>query len=63
MYRATALIDISKKLKPDNIYCDDSRVLLKAIEADSISLSVWSPLYNVGKNYEKDLTFAEWKGP
>lgn len=48
-----------KKLEPDNIYCGDSRVLLKAIEADSISLSVWSPPYNVGKNYEGDLTFAE----
>ena len=56
-----ALIDISKKLEPDNIYCGDSKVLLKAIEAESISLSVWSPPYYVGKNYEKDLTFAEWK--
>ncbi|MCY4210285.1 MAG: site-specific DNA-methyltransferase [Gammaproteobacteria bacterium] len=56
-----ALIDISKKLEPNNIYCGDSRVLLKGIEAESISLSVWSPPYHVGKNYEKDLTFAEWK--
>ncbi len=56
-----ALIDISKKLEPDNIYCGDSRVLLKGIEAESISLSVWSPPYHVGKNYEKDLTFTEWK--
>ena len=56
-----ALIDISKKLETDNIYCGDSRVLLKGIEAESISLSVWSPPYHVGKNYEKDLTFTEWK--
>jgi len=56
-----ALIDVSKKLEPNNIYCGDSRVLLKGIEAESISLSVWSPPYHVGKNYEKDLTFAEWK--
>ena len=56
-----ALIDISKKLEPDNIYCGDSRVLLKGIETESVALSVWSPPYYVGKSYEKDLTFDEWK--
>ncbi len=56
-----AIIDISKKLEPDSIYCGDSRVLLKGIEEESIALSVWSPPYYVGKNYEKDLTFKAWK--
>ena len=56
-----ALIDISKQLTPDNIYCGDSRVLLKCIEKETIALSVWSPPYFVGKSYEKDLTFDEWK--
>lgn len=56
-----AIIDISKKLEPNAIYCGDSRVLLKGIEAESIALSVWSPPYYVGKNYEKDLTFKAWK--
>ncbi len=56
-----AIIDISKKLEPNNIYYGDSRVLLKGIETNSIALSVWSPPYYVGKNYEKDLTFDEWK--
>ena len=56
-----ALIDISKKLESNHIYCGDSSVLLKAIESESIALSVWSPPYHVGKEYEKDLTFAAWQ--
>jgi DNA modification methylase len=55
------IIDFSKKLQPNNIYCGDSRVLLKQIEPESIAVSVWSPPYYVGKNYEKDLTFETWK--
>ena len=39
----------------------DARVILKLIELDSIALSVWSPPYHVGKNYEKDQSFDEWK--
>ncbi|MDD8025560.1 MAG: site-specific DNA-methyltransferase [Acidobacteriota bacterium] len=47
-------------LKPDNIYKGDARKLLKKIEPDSISLSVWSPPYHVGKEYEKQYSFEEW---
>lgn len=39
----------------------DARVILKLIELDSIALSVWSPPYHVGKNYEKGQSFDEWK--
>ena len=48
-------------MEPNSIYCGDSKVLLKGIEEESIALSVWSPPYYVGKNYEKDLTFKAWK--
>ena len=34
---------------------------MKKIEPGSISLSVWSPPYYVGKEYEKYLTFPEWQ--
>jgi len=56
-----AIIDFSKKLDTNAIYCGDSRVLLRRIEHESIALSVWSPPYYVGKDYEKDLTFDAWK--
>lgn len=45
----------------DRIYCGDAKDLLKQIEPDSISLSVWSPPYHVGKDYEKDMSFDEWE--
>jgi site-specific DNA-methyltransferase (adenine-specific) len=34
---------------------------LTQIRPESIALSVWSPPYYVGKDYEKDLDFAAWK--
>lgn len=48
-------------LDVNKIYCGDSRELLKQIEPESISLSVWSPPYHVGKDYEKGTTYVEWK--
>lgn len=56
-----AVINLSDNLKPNDIYCGDSRILLKKIDTDSVALSVWSPPYYVGKDYEKDLTFEAWK--
>nr|VFK01031.1 MAG: site-specific DNA-methyltransferase (adenine-specific) [Candidatus Kentron sp. H]VFK01580.1 MAG: site-specific DNA-methyltransferase (adenine-specific) [Candidatus Kentron sp. H]VFK04950.1 MAG: site-specific DNA-methyltransferase (adenine-specific) [Candidatus Kentron sp. H] len=56
-----AVVNLLKPLPPDNIYHGDSRVLLKRIEPGSIALSIWSPPYYVGKDYEKDLTFEDWK--
>jgi DNA modification methylase len=46
----------------DCIHHGDARSLLPRIAQDSIALSVWSPPYFVGKNYEKDLTFEDWQG-
>ncbi len=34
--------------------------LLREIEHNSIALSVWSPPYFVGKDYEKHLTYHDW---
>ena len=48
-------------LLENKIYQGDSRDLLKRIRANSIAVSVWSPPYYVGKNYEKNLSFDDWK--
>ncbi len=48
-------------LEPGDVYCGDARDLLPQIEHNSIALSVWSPPYFVGKEYESDLTFDDWK--
>ncbi len=56
-----AIINIFNPLTPNEIYHGDARNLLNRIERDSIALSVWSPPYFVGKEYEKDLSFDGWK--
>lgn len=49
-------------LEVNQIHQGDSRNLLKQIESESVSLSVWSPPYFVGKDYEKYLeTFDHWR--
>ena len=47
--------------KPNGIYLGDARTLEDHIEHNSVSLSVWSPPYHVGKDYERDLSFFDWK--
>lgn len=42
------------------IHQGDARELLPQIEANSIALSVWSPPYFVGKEYEKYLSYEDW---
>lgn len=44
----------------DGIHEGDCRELLPLVEPESISLSVWSPPYFVGKSYEADLDYAGW---
>lgn len=46
---------------PNEVYCGDAREIAERIEAGSVALSVWSPPYHVGKDYERDVTFVEWK--
>lgn len=39
----------------------DARDVLKRIETNSVSLSVWSPPYHVGKKYEEGQSYEEWQ--
>ncbi len=40
--------------------CGDASALLLDIERESVALSVWSPPYFVGKEYEKHLSYEDW---
>ncbi len=48
-------------LRHNEIHHGDARELLPQIEPNSIALSVWSPPYFVGKDYEAHLTFEDWQ--
>jgi site-specific DNA-methyltransferase (adenine-specific) len=48
-------------LEIDKVHCGDARSLLPLIEPNSLALSVWSPPYYVGKEYESYLSFEDWK--
>ncbi|HNY44691.1 MAG: site-specific DNA-methyltransferase [Bacteroidota bacterium] len=52
---------VANPLKVNAIHQGDASELLKKIEPNSIAVSVWSPPYFVGKNYEKHLSFEGWK--
>ncbi|MBI3323909.1 MAG: site-specific DNA-methyltransferase [Candidatus Omnitrophica bacterium] len=45
----------------NKVYAGDARALLPHIAPDSIALSVWSPPYFVGKQYEAYLSFEDWQ--
>ena len=53
--------DRDEFLHANGIFNGDARDLLRQIEPNSISLSVWSPPYFVGKDYEAHLTFEDWQ--
>lgn len=48
-------------IQPNSIVCSDARNALKRIECNTVSCSVWSPPYHVGKEYEKEMTFSDWQ--
>ena len=48
-------------LSPNSIYHGDAIELLSSIAPNSVALSVWSPPYFVGKQYESHLTFENWQ--
>jgi DNA modification methylase len=48
-------------LIPNAVYCADARDLGALLEPESVALSVWSPPYHVGKDYERDMSFLDWK--
>ena len=52
---------IDDALAVDHVYQGDVRELLPKIQLNSIALSIWSPPYFVGKEYESDLSFEDWQ--
>ena len=44
----------------DQIYCGKAEELMKQIEPNSVAVSVWSPPYHVGKQYESEQSYEEW---
>src|SRR5689334_22181324 len=48
-------------LELNQIYQGDCCELLPKIRPNSVALSVWSPPYFVGKQYEVDHTFETWQ--
>ena len=52
---------LDNALVPNQIYHGDARQLLPKIQPNSIALSIWSPPYFVGKEYEADLSFDDWQ--
>lgn len=51
----------SNFLEPGEVYSGDAAELIHRLAPESVSLSVWSPPYNVGKNYESDQSTADWE--
>lgn len=45
----------------DGVYLGDARALAELLLPDSVDLSIWSPPYHVGKSYERDQSFIEWR--
>ena len=48
-------------LDVDDIYCGLSEEMMARIEPGSIALSVWSPPYHLGKEYEKGQSLEQWQ--
>ncbi len=48
-------------LQENEIHCGDARAMLELVRPNSVSLSFWSPPYFVGKSYERDMTFEDWR--
>lgn len=44
----------------DKNYCGTAEELMQKIEPNSIAVSVWSPPYHVGKNYEDGHSYEDW---
>lgn len=61
MARAALRAAAADFLADDEIYCGDCRALLPRLRPDSAALSFWSPPYFVGKSYERDWSFADWR--
>src|SRR5437588_9073291 len=51
---------LEMSLAINQIHLGDARELLHQVEPNSITCSVWSPPYHVGKAYEKDMSYEDW---
>lgn len=54
-------IDLGSWLQPGLIHQGDSAELIHRIEPESVDLSIWSPPYHVGKEYEAGQSFKDWQ--
>jgi len=52
---------VPKYLLPNDIYQGDAAEMLERVAPASVDLSVWSPPYFVGKEYESYLTYDKWE--
>jgi site-specific DNA-methyltransferase (adenine-specific) len=48
-------------LQPNQIVQGDCREEISRIAPDSVALSLWSPPYHVGKEYEARMDYADWE--
>ncbi|HEX5322894.1 MAG TPA: site-specific DNA-methyltransferase [Capsulimonadaceae bacterium] len=46
---------------PNTIYQGDAREIDTYIAPESVELSVWSPPYHVGKEYEQNQSYVDWR--
>lgn len=61
LYSGNGKTDSTEYLAVNQIHHGDARDLLPQIAPNSIALSVWSPPYFVGKDYEAHLSFEDWQ--
>jgi len=57
----TTEVEVGNWLEPWKIHQGDSAQLIHKIAPESVALSICSPPYPVGKEYEAGQTFAEWQ--
>ena len=50
-----------QRIQPNSIVCANAAEALKKIPPNSVACSIWSPPYHVGKEYEKNMSFEDWR--
>jgi DNA modification methylase len=54
-------VDSGSYLVPNTLYLGDCREKMVHLRNESVALSFWSPPYFVGKEYEKGVSFDDWR--
>ena len=52
---------VENALPIDSVHLGDARDMLPRVATNSLALSVWSPPYFVGKEYENGISFEQWQ--